>query len=437
MTLSPPGRPWLGFRLAQKREVGACTFLRFLSMPHFSYTALDAGGTTVTGTLNAASRRAVVERLAASGQAAVEVAEGGEAATAAAKPGVSLFGGRVSPRQKAAMLRQVAVALQAGLNLLPALEAVAEQADTPALRGLVEGLARKVQEGSSLSAAMREAGAQSFSAMQVSMVEAGEAAGLLDEVAASLADFAERDLDVREKLRSAAMYPLLVLGLGAVSIAVIVLFILPRIMETVNTPFAELPLPTRVLMTLSNAVRTPAGVAVLLGIAAAVFFFARWARTEEGARTTDAWKLKLPVIGPAVKKVGVARFARALGTLTGAGIQVVQALRITRNTLGNRIMAEQVDAAADAIVAGESIAAPLRAGGFFPPLLVQVVAMGERTGRLDELLLRSADTYDRETRVALDRVMAVLPALLIMGLAVIVAFILAAALLPIMTMDVG
>ena len=415
-----------------------CSVPLMPAMPDFTYTALDAAGATVSGTLTAASRRAVVERLAASGQAAVEVTEGAAAdAGTPATPGRSLFGHRVGGRQKAAMLRQVAVALQAGLNLLPALEAVAEQADSAALKELVDGLAVKVKEGSSLSAAMADAGPKAFSPMQVSMVEAGEAAGLLDEVTASLADFAERDLDVREKLRSAAMYPLLVLGLGGVSIAVIVVFILPRIMETVNTPFEELPLPTRILMTVSDGVRTPAGVAAILGVAAAVFFFLRWARTEAGARATDAWKLKLPVIGPAVKKVGVARFARALGTLTGAGIQVVQALRITRNTLGNRVMAEQVDAAADAIVAGESIAAPLKKGGFFPPLLVQVVAMGEKTGRLDELLLRSADSYDRETRVALDRVMAVLPALLIMGLAVIVAFILAAALLPIMTMDVG
>ncbi|BAM03837.1 type II secretion system F family protein [Phycisphaera mikurensis] len=409
-------------------------------MPEFAYTALDAAGATVSGSLSAASRRAAVDRLAASGRVAVEVKEGAAAAypnAAAGKRGVSFPGSRVTGRQQAAMLRQVAVALQAGLNLLPALEAVAEQAESPALRGLVEGLAAKVKEGSSLSAAMREAGPRSFSAMQVSMVEAGEAAGLLDEVAASLADFAERDLDVREKLRSAAMYPMLVLGLGGLSIVVIVVFILPRIMETVNTPFEELPLPTRLLMTISDGVRTPVGAAALLGVAAALFLALRWSRTPEGARTADLWKLKLPVIGPAVKKVGVARFARALGTLTGAGIQVVQALRITRNTLGNRVMAEQVDAAADAIVAGESIAAPLKSGGFFPPLLVQVVAMGEKTGRLDELLLRSADTYDRETRVALDRVMSVLPALLIMILAVIVAFILAAALLPIMTMDVG
>ena len=296
-------------------------------MPDFAYTALDTAGATVTGTLNAASRRAVIDRLASSGKAAVEVVEAaaGASVTAARRPGVSLFGGRVSGRQQAAMLRQVAVALQAGLNLLPALEAVAEQAESQALRDLVEGLASKVKEGSSLSAAMREAGPKSFSAMQVSMVEAGEAAGLLDEVAASLADFAERDLDVREKLRSAAMYPMLVLGLGSVSICVIVVFILPRIMETVNTPFEELPLPTRVLMTLSNGVRTPAGIAVILGLAVAVFLFFRWAATEDGARTTDLWKLKLPVVGSAVKKVGVARFARALGTLTGAGIQVVQA----------------------------------------------------------------------------------------------------------------
>ena len=414
-------------------------------MPEFSYTALTQTGQRVSGEISAATRPAAVELLKAQGSFVVEIGDRGSTgrarSTAGSKSGAAgfsmpWFGRRVSGRQRAGMFRQLAVALDAGLNLAPALEVIRDQAESEAMRTLVSDLLEDVKSGTSLSAAMIDQGA-AFSKMQASMVQAGETAGLLDEVMTSLASFAERDVELREKLRSAAIYPLMVMGLGVLSIVVILVFILPRIMETITTAASELPLPTRIVLGGSELLRSPGGILAVLAIIAAGVFAWRWSRTEVGLYRVDEWKLKLPLLGQAFRRVAVARFARTLGTLTAAGIQVVEAMAIVRNTLGNEAMARQVDLATEEIMRGRSITEPLKASGYFPGLLIQVIAMGEQTGKLDELLLRCADSYDKETEAALQRLMAVLPVLLIVCLAVFVAFILAAALLPIMTMDMG
>ena len=409
-------------------------------MPEFAYKALAGDGTRQGGSVAAASCAAAVAMLAQRGEFVLEMTEGqAEAPQASPRlPVFSLGGSRASVRQRAALLRQVSVALSAGLTLVAALSVVAEQAETPALRSLVRELIEGVQRGEALSEVMQSAGnGKAFNTMQSSMVRAGETAGVLDEVMMSLADFAERDVTLREKLRSAAIYPAMVLALALVSIVVILVWILPTIMESIADTGGELPLPTVILMTISDTLRSPAGILVALALIVGGGVLWKWQGTDAGRLAFDGWKLKTPVLGPAVRRVAVARFARVLGTLTGAGIPIVEAMRIVRDTLGNEVLARRIDHATEEIVRGRPIAEPLSEDGAFPPLLVQVVAMGERTGKLDELLLRSADTYDKETEVALQRVMSVLPALMIVGLALVVAFILAAALLPIVGMDLG
>ncbi len=417
-------------------------------MPEFAYKALTRDGRSCGGAVSAASRSAAVNLLAERGEFVVELGEGSAAArdngaleTAPIRPTPAArftLSARVSARQRAALLRQVSVALSAGLTLVAALRVVAEQAETPAQRELIDELTEAVQRGESLSDAMRSANdGKAFNTMQVSMVRAGEAAGVLDEVMMSLADFAERDVAIREKLRSAAIYPAMVLALAFVSIIVILVWVLPTIMESLADTGGDLPLPTVILMQMSEALRSPAGIAAGVLLFAGLLAFWKWRQSDAGRLWLDGLTLKLPVLGSAARRVATARFARVLGTLTGAGIPVVEALRIVRDTLGNEVLGRRVDAATADIVRGRPVAESLGGDDSFPPLLVQVVAMGERTGKLDELLLRSADTYDRETEAALQRVMSVVPALLIVGLACVVAFILAAALLPIVGMDLG
>lgn len=409
-----------------------------MPLPDFQYRALTTGGDEVSGVVSAPSRPRAIEMLAERGSMVTDIYDKPEGtASASGSSGFSLFTSRrVSPGAKAAMLRQLAVALGAGLTLIAALQVVKEQAENQAVRDLADDLAQRVQTGESLSEAMR-AHPDVFSLMQISMADAGEVAGALDRIMISLADFAERDHVIREKMRSAAIYPLMIVGLAFLSILVIVLFILPRIMETIIDTGSTVPLPTKILMWTVETVRSPIGIVIGIGLAVAAVFAVRWASTPEGRLTLDQWKLRTPVIGTAVRRVAVARFARTLGTLSASGIQVVEAMAIVRDTLGNEALSRSLEQATAGIVRGQSIAEQLRETGQFPQLLVQVIAMGERTGKLDELLMSTADAYDRETETALQRVMTVVPVVIILALAIFVAFILASALLPIMTMDFG
>ena len=415
-------------------------------MPEFSYKALNRQGRAVAGVVSARDRAAAVAQLGQRETFVTELAPSGRqdgrasadpaAQNKAAGSALRWSSRRVSPRQRVALLRQLTVGLSAGLNLVSALEVVADQAESPAVRELVEDLVERVTAGDSLSDA-EDQHREVFSTMQISMTRAGETAGALDTVMASLAAFAERDLDLREKLRSAAIYPLMVVGLGFVSILVILLFILPRIMAVVSETGGDLPLPTRMLMGATEFLRSPVGIGLGIVLLVAVGVWWRWKRTPEGMLAMDRLKLKLPFIGPAIRRVAVSRFARTLGTLAAANIPIVESMRIVRDTLGNEALAQEIDTATDGIVRGSAIADELRATGQFPQLLIQVIAMGERTGRLDELLMDMADAYDKETNEALERVMTIVPVLFILVLALFVAFILLAALLPIIGLDMG
>lgn len=412
-------------------------------MPTFSYSAIASNGRNAAGVIDAPDKPGAIARLAERGEFVTEITPSAPAARAAnasddtSSPAAKAAGsGRVRPRERVTLLNQLAVGLSAGLPLVNALRVVEEQAESSAVRGLVSRLASAVTSGQSLSEAMVDE-RRTFDTMQVSMVRAGETAGVLDEIMASLAGFAERDLELREKLRAAAIYPLMVVGLGIVSILVILIFILPRIMGVVGETGAALPLPTRILMGLTETLRSPLGIGLgVVAVAGAVGLW-RWSTTPGGTLWLDTMKLRLPLIGPATRRVAVSRFARTLGTLSSAGVRITEALPIVRDTLGNEALAQHVDHAAHEIARGAGIADQLKESGQFPPMLIQVIAMGERTGRLDELLMQTATSYDKETAAALQRVMAVVPVLFILALALVVAFILAAALLPIIGMDLG
>jgi general secretion pathway protein F len=406
-------------------------------MPEFQYSALDRQGQVLSGLIATPTKPQAISTLAQQGRFVTEIRErqqdskGEGASTASWRWPWSRR--RVPLRMKASMFAQLSTALTAGLALLPALRVIEEQAGQPALRDLVGDLAGRVQSGQSLSEAFANQ-PRVFSPLEVSMIRVGETAGVLDQVMASLSDFAQRDLEFRDKVRSAATYPLFVLGLAFVSVLIILLFILPRILSTVGDSPELLPWPTRVLMATSDALRLWGWLVVLIG-AFAWWRFTLWTATSAGGIAFDGFLLRIPVLGSALRRAAVARFARTLGTLTQAGIGIIEAMRVMRDTLGNRLLASKIDQIATSITQGQSIAEPLRQSGDFPPLLIQVIALGERTGKLDELLLKVSDAYEKETTAAVQRVMNILPAVLIVGLALVVAFILAAVLLPIVSME--
>jgi len=404
-------------------------------MAKFRYSALDKSGRNVTGEIAAPGKAEAIASLSAESVYVMDI-EALRTTESKAATGLRLPGRRrISPRGHAGTLRQLATALGAGLPLLSALRVVEQQAESESLGRLMSDLSERVRSGESLSEAMA-AWPREFSRLEVSMVRVGETAGVLDQVMGYLSDFAERNVEIREKIRSAATYPAFVLLLAAVSVVIIVAVILPPVIRTVTETVgsAALPTPTRILLSFSGLLAS-FGWALAILLAFGIWAFRAWLSRPAGRLAFDRFKLRVPVLGTALRRMAVERFARTLGTLSKSGIQILEALQVLRDTLGNEALAQKIDQVAADITQGQSIAEPLRKTGEFPPLLIQVIAMGERTGRLDELLLQTADAYEKETSAAIQRVMTILPAVLIVMLALVVAFILTAVLLPIIGME--
>ncbi len=403
-------------------------------MPSFEYSALNASGQKLSGQIDASARSQAISNLAAQEIYVTQIdSEDAKGAGLAASAGLKRSR-RVPLRLKVGMLLQLATALKAGLPLLPALKVVLKQAQNKSLRNLMGDLAERVQSGEALSGAMSEH-SRDFSPLETSMVRVGETAGVLDQVMGYLSEFAEHELDIREKIRSAATYPILVLGVAAISIIIMVTSVLPPVIASITESVgqAALPMPTQILMGVSSFLRS-FGWLVVIVLILGIWRFRTWLAKPEGRLAFDTFKLRIPVLGTAIRRVAVGRFARTLGTLSKSGIAILDALKVLRDTLGNEALAQKVDQAADGIIQGQSVAEPLAQTGEFPPLLIQVIAMGEQTGKLDELLLQTADAYEKETSAAIERVMTILPVVFIILLALVVVFILAAIILPIIEM---
>ncbi len=417
-------------------------------MGQFSYKAVDRGGAHVTGSVEAADRRGAVAALTDRGHFVTELIEqtqrgpngDGSQASAIQMPSLpSLGGNRVAGKDILAMTTQLSTAVRAGLPLLNCLELLRKQQRKPGMKRLFDDLVKSVNSGQSLSEAMAEH-PRVFSPLYLSMIRVGETGGILEQTSTQLAGILAREEKVRTDMKNASAYPIFVLTLGLVSAVVIVVFILPKILENVSAGAAALPLPTRVLLGISGFARllftSVGGWMAIVGLIAAIYAFRRWTRTV-GRLEWDAFKLRIPVLGSVLRTIAVGRFARTLGALTAGGVTILEALAVVRDTLGNEVLAREIDEVAEKVKRGESLAVPLEESGYFPPLLVQIVAIGEQTGKLDELLLNAAETFDTDADAALSRFMSVFPAALILVLALVIGFIIAAALLPIVMMSLG
>ncbi len=413
-------------------------------MGEFSYRGVDRGGSHISGTIEAADRRSAVAALAQRGHFATELFEaaerkGGNGHSPALRAEMPrLHGGRISSRDILAVTTQLSTAVRAGLPLLNALELIGKQQRKPVMKQLFERLVKSVNAGQSLSEAMGEH-KKVFNPLYLSMIRVGETGGILEQTSTQLAMILAREDKVRGNLMNASAYPLFLLGLGLLSAVVIVVGILPRILGIISAN-AVMPLPTRILLSISGTLRmvftTVQGWAGLAILVLAICALVRWTHTT-GRLQWDAFKLRIPFFGRVLRTISVGRFARTLGALTKGGVTILEALAVVRDTLGNEVLARQIDEVAEKVKRGSSLAEPLEQSGVFPPLLVQIVAIGEQTGKLDELLLNAADTFDGDADAAISRFMSIFPALLILLLAMVIGFIIAAALLPIVTMSLG
>ncbi len=415
-------------------------------MSKYFYKAVNRSGEHITGTLDATDRKNAVALLTGQGHFVTELLESSKASGEKESiiPSIDLsqlkFGSRrVSTKDILAMTTQLSTALRAGLPLLNGLELIHQQQTKSGMKEMLADLISQVSSGQALSDAM-EKHPKTFSPLYISMIRVGETGGILEQTTAQLASILQRDDKVKTNMKNASAYPIFVLIIGMIAVTIIITWILPNILKTIETTGAALPWPTKVLLAASkfmkNAFTTPQGWIVIVLIISVILYFRRWSRTK-GRLQWDSFKLKLPILGSVLRTIAVGRFARTLGALTKGGVIILEALAVVRDTLGNELLGREIDVVAEKVKRGESLADPLGVSGYFPPLLVQITAIGEETGKLDEMLLNAAETFDNEADSALNKFMAIFPALLILVLAVIIGFIIVATLLPIVTMQLS
>ena len=410
-------------------------------MSQFSYKAVTKGGDHIAGTIEATDRRSAVTGLVDKGQFVIELSQETQGPRInnhqQVAGGLARFfrlGWRVTNKDILAVTSQLSTALRAGLPLLNGLEIIREQQHKAAMTNLFDQLAKSVSSGKSLSEAMAEH-KKIFSPLYLSMIRVGETGGILEKTTVQLVEILDRDEKVKTNMRNASAYPIFVLSVGIISVIVIITWVLPKILATISGGVAVLPWPTKMLLALSTFVRSY-GWLVVIVIAAGWYYFRKWSRSS-GRIKWDAFKLRIPVLGSVLRTIAVGRFAKTLGALSKGGVAILEALGVVRDTLGNELLGREIDQVTEKVKAGSSLAGPLKESGYFPPLLVQIVSIGEQTGRLDELLLGAGDTFDEEADSAIAKFIAIFPAVLILLLALVIGFIIAATLVPIVVMELG
>lgn len=398
-------------------------------MPHFQYSASDQRGRVVKGALEAEGREDGLAKIRGLGYLPLEITEGAQFSGATGQ----YRGKRVTQRDLLIFTQQLASLLDAGLQVDRGLAVIVDLAPNEAAKELVSELRRDVQGGVALSDAMQKY-PRIFSRFYVSMVRAGEAAGALDGVLRRLAEFLERESELRGYLRASMIYPVImaVLSLGAV--VMLLTMVVPRFVEIFADLGQALPLPTLVLVQTSDwVVRFWWVIAVSI---AGAWTAAKWyVKTGNGRLRVDQWALKLPLLGELIQKTAVSRFARTLATLLSSGVTLPKALRILRDATGNEALGRALENTVQKVEAGGGLARRLEAEAVFPAMAVHMIGVGEETGNLEGMLEKVANTFDTELRNSIKAALSVLEPALILSMALVVGFIVAAMLLPIVSIN--
>ena len=412
-------------------------------MPVFRYKAVNGAGATVQGEFDALQETAVVEWLRESAlmPLKIELAKGGGSGPAGASSGGtaaparrSLFSSkRVTQEQLLNLTRELATLLKAGLPLDRALEILINLSNEPAPRSLMQQIRDDVRGGASLSQALEKSGGV-FTRFYVNIVRAGEAGGALAAVMARLSEFMERAKELRETVRSALMYPTLLLFVAVSSIMLLLIKVVPQFEPIFAQSGKALPLPTQVVIG-AGRFATQYWWMILVGIVVIGYWW-RWQMARKSSRFKwDGRFLKLPIFGDLINKIETARFARTLSTLLGNGVSLLGALSIVRETMNNSVLAGALDGVIVKLREGRGLSQPLRETGVYPQLAVQLIMVGEETGRLEEMLGRVADIYDNESQRAVKRMLGILEPVLILIMAALIAMVILSILLGIFSIN--
>ncbi len=399
-------------------------------MPVFVYKAADRRGQTVDGVMEAADARAVVERLHKEAYYPIRVAPHGER-SGFLSLGVS---SRIRQRDLLALTQQLATLFEAGLPLDRALSILQELADGARVKAIVSDLLHSVRGGASFSEALAKHHPRPFSRLYINMVRAGEKGGVLEVSLRRLAEFLEARAAFNEAVLSALAYPLVITTVGAGAIVFLMTFVIPRFASIFQDLGQTIPLPTQILLSISAGLQTYWWVGALIALVA-ILAWRVWTANPEGRRAADQTLLGLPLIGPLTMKVETARFARTLGTMLRSGVPVLGAMGVVGDMMSNQAVGLAVSRLAEGVKRGGTIAAGMQQHGAFPALAVHMVRVGEETGRLEEMLLKVADTFETDVRTDLKRVLGLLEPAIILAMGVLVAFIVVAMLLAIFSIN--
>ncbi|HET8539686.1 MAG TPA: type II secretion system inner membrane protein GspF [Anaeromyxobacter sp.] len=404
-------------------------------MPVFEYKALDARGKAVQGLREADSPKTLRATLRREGVFLTEVlAEQQVKAQQAREVNVKRWVlGRVSAEDLAIATRQLAVLVHAGIPLVEALTALVEQVDKEKLKRVLGDVKQRVNEGSTLADALAQH-PRVFGELYVNMIRAGEHSGALEVVLVRLADFTESQARLRSKILGTMAYPAAMMLIGCVVLGILFTVVIPKVMKLFEDTKATLPWTTRALIGFTGFV-TQWWWAILAAAAVAVWGFVRWKRTAAGKARWHRFVLGVPVFGRLVRIVAIGRFARTLSTLLKSGVPLLTAMDIVKNVVGNVRLAEVIDQARDAIREGESIAAPLKRSGEFPPLVHHMVAVGERSGALEEMLSNVASAYEDQVDTTVTALTSLLEPIMIVAMGGVVGFIVFSVLMPILQIN--
>jgi general secretion pathway protein F len=413
-------------------------------MTAFRYQAMEGRGSSVTGVVEADSRKAALSILAERGlfpshlESAAVPTNGDPAisvpATKAARQEWRLGSG-IKRKEITGFTREMAALLNAGIPIPQALDGLGQEEENPALRAVVLQISESVRKGAAISTALDEH-PKLFDKLYVSMVRVGEEAGVLPKVMQDLADLLEHEDEVRSEVTAAVAYPLFVLGFGIFTVAVLLTVVLPRLFGMLQDMLRVLPLPTLILLNISS-VLSKHWWWIAIGSIGLVLALRWYVRSPEGGLLWDRIKLRLPVMGSVFRASALSRFARTLGTLAKSGVSLLPALKIVENTIGNRVIANLISRVADETRGGDSLATPLRKLNIFPNTVIQMINVGEETGKLDEMLLKIAEIEERHMRARTKTLVSLLAPVLILVVGALVGFMVIALLLPIFKMSRG
>ena len=393
----------------------------------FSYKVRDKSGKLVEGQLEAENAQLVVSKLRSMGYVPIEIEQQGSKSLSKDIK-IPFLTDRVKLKDVSIFSRQFATMISSGLSMLRSLYILAEQTESKPLAEIVNQVRTDVERGASLSAALAKH-PKAFNRLYVAMVRAGEAGGVLDSVLQRLATTIEKQVELRRKVKSAMTYPAVVSGLVLLLVTAMLLFVIPMFQNIYGELGGTLPVPTQILINISAIVRKWWWV-VLLGEIGFVWWFRRWINSETGRKRWDTFRLRIPIFGGLARKTALARFARTLSALVRSGVPILESLDIVRETSGNWVVSEAVSDTAQHVKRGEPLSRRLEEHPVFPPMVVQMMAVGEETGALDEMLDKIADFYDQEVEATVNAMTSLIEPILIVVMGVCIGGMIIALYLP-------